>query len=70
MAILLIQDQILAFLHLGQDVFSEKVQGKDQDKTRSKKDSHSENREKKLNLQSGTYTMKTYRKPNEQLFSQ
>ena len=32
-----------------------------------KKDSHSKNRGGKKN---GTYTMKTYRKPNEQLFSQ
>ena len=49
-----------------------KVQvGNDQEKTQSEKDSHSKNRGgKKLNLQSGTYTMKTYRKPNEQLFSQ
>ena len=36
-----------------------------------KQDSHSKNRGgKKLNKQSDTYTMKTYRKPNEQLFSQ
>ena len=36
-----------------------------------KKDSHSKNQGgKKPNLQSGTYTMKTFRKPNEQLFSQ
>ena len=49
-----------------------KVQvGKDQEKAQSEKDSHSKNRGgKKLNEQSGTYTMKTYRKPNEQLFSQ
>ena len=52
--------------------YSEKVQvGKHQEKAQSKKDSHSKNRGgKKLNQQSGTYTMKTYRKPNEQLFSQ
>ena len=38
---------------------------------RSGKDSHSKNRDgKKPNQQSGTYTMKTYRKPNGQLFSQ
>ena len=43
---------------------SEKVQvGKDQEKAQSEKDTHSKNRE-------GTFTMKTYRKPNEQLFSQ
>ena len=49
-----------------------KVQvGKDQEKAQSEKDSHSKNRGgNKLNLQSGTHTMKTYRKPNEQLFSQ
>ena len=45
--------------------------GNDQEKAQSEKDSHSKNRGgKKLNQQSGTYTMKTYRKPNEQLFSQ
>ena len=50
----------------------EKVQvGKDQEKAQSEKDSHSKNRGgKKANQQSGTYTMKTFRKPNEQLFSQ
>ena len=49
-----------------------KVQvGKDQEKAQSEKDSHSKNRGgKKPNQQSGTYTMKTFRKPNEQLFSQ
>ena len=49
-----------------------KVQvGKDQEKAQSEKDSHSKNRGgKKTNQQSGTYTMKTFRKPNEQLFSQ
>ena len=49
-----------------------KVQvGKDQEKAQSEKDSHSKNRGgKKPNLQSGTYTMKTFRKQNEQLFSQ
>ena len=53
-------------------VISKKVQvGNDQEKAQSEKDSHSKNRcGKKLNKQSGTYTMKTYRKPNEQLFSQ
>ena len=49
-----------------------KVQvGKDQEKAQSEKDSHSKNQGgKKPNQQSGTYTMKTFRKPNEQLFSQ
>ena len=48
-----------------------KVQvGKDQEKVQSKKDSHSKNRSgKKPNQQSGTDTKKTFRKPNEQLFS-
>ena len=45
--------------------------GKDQEKAQSEKDSHSKNRGgKKPNQQSGTYTMKTFRKPNGQLFSQ
>ena len=50
----------------------EKVQvGKDQEKAQSEKDSHSKNRGgKKPNKQAGTFTMKTFRKPNEQLFSQ
>ena len=49
-----------------------KVQvGKDQETAQSEKDSHSKNRGgEKLNQQSGTYTLKTYRKPNEQIFSQ
>ena len=49
-----------------------KVQvGKDQEKAQSEKDSHSKNQGgKKPNQQSGTYTMKTFRKPNEKLFSQ
>ena len=49
-----------------------KVQvGKDQEKAQSEKDSHFKNQGgKKPNQQSGTYTMKTSRKPNEQLFSQ
>ena len=53
-------------------VNSKKVQvGKDQEKAQSEKDSHSKNQGgKKPNQQSGTYTMKTFRKPNEQLFSQ
>ena len=53
-------------------VLFEKVQvGKDQEKAQSEKDSHSKNRGgKKPKQQSGTYTIKTFRKPNEQLFSQ
>ena len=49
-----------------------KVQvGKDQEKAQSEKDSHSKNQDgKKTNQQSGTYTTKTFSKPNEQLFSQ
>ena len=42
--------------------------GKDQEKAQSGKHSHSKTRDgKKLNYQSSTYTMKTYRKPNGQL---
>ena len=46
--------------------YIKKVQvGKDQEKAQSEKDSHSKNRGgKKPNQQSGTYTMKTFRKPN------
>ena len=44
---------------------------KDQEKTQSEKDSHSKNRDgKKTKLTIRYYTMKTYRKPNGQLFSQ
>ena len=52
------------------NIKEKKVQvGKDQEKAQSEKDSHSKNQGgKKPN--SGTYTMKTFRKPNEQLFSQ
>ena len=44
-----------------ENLFHKKVQiGKDQEKAQSEKDSHSKNRGgKKLNLKSGTYTMKT-----------
>ena len=43
----------------------------DQDKAQSENDSHSKDRGwKKLNKQSGTNAMNTYRKPNGQLFSQ
>ena len=52
-------------------VVIKKVQvGKDQEKAQSEKDSNSKNDGKKLNYQSGTYTMKIQRKPNGQLFSQ
>ena len=45
--------------------------GKDQEKVQSERVSHSKNQGgKKLNEQSGTHTIKTYSKPNEQLFSQ
>ena len=48
-------------------IVNRKVQvGKDQENAQSEKDSHSKNRGGKP----GTYTMKIYRKPNEQLFSQ
>ena len=57
------------YLTLNVFIASKKVQvGKDQEKAQSEKDSHSKNRGGKN--QSGTYTMKTFRKPNEQLFSQ
>ena len=56
---------------LGLDFHKNVQVGKDQEKAQSEKDSHSKNRGgKKPNQQSGTYTMKTFRKPNEQLFSQ
>ena len=44
---------------------SKKIQvGNDQEKAQSERDSHSNNRGgKKLNQKSGSYTMKTYRKP-------
>ena len=46
-------------------------EGKDQEKAQSEKDSHSKNRGgKKPNQQSGTLYHETYRKLNEQLFSQ
>ena len=48
-------------------IFNKVQVGKDQEKAQSEKDSHSKNRGgKKPNF----YTMKTFRKPNEQLFSQ
>ena len=53
------------------EMCTKKVQvGKDQEKAQSEKDSHSKNRGGKKPQQSGTYTMKTFRRPNEQLFSQ
>ena len=59
----------------GTKLFEEVQEGNDQEKAQSERDSHSKNRGgKKLNLQSGTSTytctMKTYRKPNEQLIYQ
>ena len=60
--------------HSAYDMFFKykKVQaGKDQEKVQSEKYSHSKNRcGKKTNQQSGTDTKKTFRKPNEQLFSE
>ena len=41
----------------------------DQEKAQSERDSHSKKTRWGKNKQSGTYTMKTHRKPNEQLFS-
>ena len=53
------------------DLYKKVQVGKDQEKAQSEKDSHSKTEAgKKPNQQSGTYTMKTFRKPNEQLFSQ
>ena len=51
---------------------SKKVQvGKDQEKAQSERDSHSKNRGgKKTKLTIGHLYHETYRKPNEQLFSQ
>ena len=51
---------------------SKKVQvGKDQEKVQSEKDSHSKNRGGKKNKLTIRYLYhETYRKPNEQLFSQ
>ena len=51
---------------------SKKVQvGKDQEKAQSEKDFHSKNRgEKKTKLTIRYLYHETYRKPNEQLFSQ
>ena len=58
--------------YMATHIHAKKVQvGKDQEKAQSEKDSHSKHRGgKKPNQQSGTYTMKPFRKPNEQLFSQ
>ena len=39
-------------------------------RSRPKKKKKKRKKKKKKKKQSGTYTMKTYRKPNEQLFSQ
>ena len=48
-----------------------KVQlGKDQEKAQSEKDSHSKNRGGKNKLTIRYLYYETYRKPNEQLFSQ
>ena len=54
------------------NVISKKVQvGKDQEKAQSEKDSHSKNRGgKKKQLTIRYLYHETYRKPNEQLFSQ
>ena len=66
----LLKNMVQVFLK--SDAKYEKVQvGKDQEKAQSEKDSHPKNQGgKKPNQQPGTYTMKTFRKPNEQLFSQ
>ena len=51
--------------------FEEVQVGKDQEKAQSEKDSHSKNRGgKKTKLTIRYFYHETYRKPNEQLFSQ
>ena len=56
----------------GKTLLNEKVQvGKDQEKAQSEKDSHSKNRGgEKTKLTIRYLYHETYRKPNEQLFSQ
>ena len=56
----------------GRGMIYRKVQvDNDQEKRQSERDCQSKNRGgKKTNEQSGTYTMKTHREQNEQLFSQ
>ena len=52
-------------------IFSKKVQvGKDQEMAQSEKDSHSKNRWEKTKPTIRYLYHETYRKPNEQLFSQ
>ena len=59
-------------LRVEQTLVTEKVQvGKDQEKAQSERDSHSKNRGwKKTKLTIRHLYHETYRKPNEQLFSQ
>ena len=55
---------ILCAIYIAQNKEKKVQVGKYQEKAQSEKDSHSKNRDgKKLNKQSSTYTMKTYRKP-------
>ena len=58
-------------LHSGRSIGKVQV-GKDQEKAQSEKDPHSKNRggEKNNNLTIRYLYHETYRKPNEQLFSQ
>ena len=59
-------------LTMNNEIINEKVQvGKDQEKAQSEKDSHSKNRVgEKTKLTIRYLYHETYRKPNEQLFSQ
>ena len=66
-------DRRLTVREISEDMgISKKVQvGKDQEKAQSEKDSHSKNRGGKKNKLTIRYLYhETYRKPNEQLFSQ
>ena len=59
--------------HSAYNMFSKfkKVQvGKDQEKAQSERDSHSKNRGGKKQTNNQAHNHETYRKPNEQLFSQ
>ena len=65
-----IQIEMIIVLDYFRVKFYKKVQvGSDQEKAQSESDSHSKKpRWENPNQQSGTYTMTTYNKPNEQLF--
>ena len=65
-----IQIEMIIVLDYFRIKFYKKAQvGSDQEKVQSESDSHSKKtRWENPNQQSGTYTMTTYSKPNEQLF--